>query len=178
MAVQSDFILLAVAGAAVFGVSWYLGNKLEDLGGQIKGFGSGVIDTATAGAEAAGDFAAGATGQESTVNAPRRKANVTTSFDSPVFITVTPENQLENVAFIPVGGQSKVATSAPRPSPQREVITTKPDATNNYVFPVMTRSRTAGVRTKDVLLGKRKSEGLLGFGATGVNVFEKIGGLF
>jgi len=63
VAVQDQLAIYVAAGVAVFGISWYLGNKLEEIPGKIK---RGVVETGQAGVDIVTDFWSGLFGDDDT----------------------------------------------------------------------------------------------------------------
>lgn len=145
---DSDILAITVlGGVAVFGLSWYLGNKLEDLGEFIgSGIKKGVINTVEAGQE----FVSGATGQERIEPRASRKLPVTL-WDPPdnVFLRVE--------AGKIIGATDNSVPGFPRAvafpvEPPKEVFITTPDANGVYHFPRVTPSREAGIRLSGIEL--------------------------
>jgi len=142
---DSDTLAIAVlGGVAVFGISWYLGNKLEDLGEFIGGgIKKGVINTV----EAGGQFISGATGQERIEPQAARQLAVTL-WEPPddVFLEVQGNKVIGAGRPAPFG-----TTSAAFPvEPPKQVFITAPDANGVYHYPVVTPSRSAGIRLSGV----------------------------
>lgn len=150
---DSDTLAIAIlGGVAVFGISWYLGNKLEDLGDFLgEGLGSigggikkGVINTV----EASSEFVSGATGQERIE--PRASRNLPVTLWEPpdgAFISVE-GGKVIGAHVVSKGG---VPTSIAFPvEPPKEVYTTAPDANGVYHYPRVTPAREAGIRLSGV----------------------------
>lgn len=149
----SDTLAIAVlGGVAVFGISWYLGNKLEDLGDVVGdffgGIGGGVKEGVINTVEAGSDFVSGATGQERIE--PRASRNL------PVTLWDPPDN-----AFLTMEGSKVIgATDNSIPGfpraiafpvePPKEVFITTPDANGVYHYPVINPAREAGIRLSGV----------------------------
>lgn len=149
MADSGDLIVLGITGAAIFGVSWWLGNRLE---GIFKGFGSGVGDVVEGGVQAVKDFTGGATG-----DVERDQPE-----PSPVVVELVPTSgvtyQLKKVSgAYAISGASyppqpgvKVTTAAPYPTPApTTVYTTKPDPEGSYNFSKVTVASEAGMSFRE-----------------------------
>ena len=180
---DSDTLAIAVlGGVAVFGISWYLGNKLEDLGeylgGGLGAIGGGIKKGVINTVEASSDFVSGATGQERIE--PRASRNL------PVTLWQPPDDAFlrmegNKVLGAHVVSQGGVPTSIAFPvEPAREVFTTTPDADGVYRFPRINRSRAGGIRFRSGLDFAREQLPYLGVPGVaigqGINVLDRIKG--
>jgi len=153
---DSDTLAIAIlGGVAVFGISWYLGNKLEDLGeflgGGLGAIGGGIKKGVINTVEASSDFVSGATGQERIE--PRASRNLPVTLWEPpddAFLRMEGNKVLSAYRVTPGSG---VPTSVAFPvEPPREVFITSPDADGVYRFPRVTPAREAGIRLSGVEL--------------------------
>ena len=144
---DSDTLAIAVlGGVAVFGISWYLGNKLEDLGEFIgSGIKKGVINTV----EAGGEFISGATGQERIE--PRASRNLPITLWEPpddVFLRMEGNKVLSATDNSVAGFPRAIAFPV---EPPRETFITTPGADGVYRYPRVTPPRSGGIRLRSGL---------------------------
>lgn len=151
MADSGDLIVLGITGAAIFGVSWWMGNRLE---GIWKGLGSGLGDVVEGGVQAVQDFTGGVTGpvqREQPEPSPSVVELVPTSGVTYQLKKVSDSYAISGAYYPPQPGV-KVTTAAPYPTPApTTVYTTKPDPAGSYNFPKVTVASEAGMSFREGL---------------------------